>query len=149
MYIILFIITIFAVGGARRYYLFMLFVIFSSAISAPKHVSGPRGPFRTKNHKIPPKIFRTKIVHTSGTFFQNITFFQLHIYRKRHIIRITYSKYLFIIQNTPTEPKYFRTSPMFFEHIENVRTGKTFPTVSKKHQTIYFIICINSIIHIL
>ena len=49
-----------------------------------------------------------KIVKSS-----NIPLYYIHIYRKTHRIRIPYSKYQFIVQNTPTIPKYFRNIPCF------------------------------------
>ena len=55
-------------------------------------------------------------------FFKKIKFVQLHIYRKRHRIRISYSKYQFIIQNTPDTPEDFRT----FRFVENFLNSRKY-----------------------
>ena len=53
------------------------------------------------------KIFRTKIVHTSGICFDCLLREKSHI-QKIHRIRIRYSKYQFIIQNTPTMSNHIK-----------------------------------------
>ena len=74
----------------------------------PKRHWDHLGPTIPNNLK---KIVRTKIVHTSGTFLEKMfkdLFKTCSYINKIQRIRIPYSKYQFIIQNTPKILKYFR-----------------------------------------
>ena len=69
----------------------------------------------TNDHK---QILRTRIVHTSGTVFPNISKKRkttsskdVPIYRNIHRIRRPNYKWQFIIQNTPTTPTYISKDP--------------------------------------
>ena len=59
--------------------------------------------------KISPQIFCTKIVHTSGTFFKTNHFSTSHIQEKDTESEYHIQKNQFMIQNTPTTPKHFRS----------------------------------------
>ena len=92
------------------------------------------GPFRiNKSQNYSHNDFVRELFTLLG-YFPKIYFFQLHIYRKRHRIRISYSKYQFIIHNTPQTPKHFLNT--FFK-------SRELPNFSN----CYFIIGINYIIH--
>ena len=67
--------------------------------------------------KYPPTYFVRNVFTLLGHVSKKHSF-QLHIYRKSHIIRISYSKYQFIILTTPTMPKYFQTKTKLFEELK-------------------------------
>ena len=109
------------------------------------HFRGPfRGSFRIPNPHNIKQIVRTIIVRTSGICFENISKHvnflskDVPIYSQIHRIRIRYSKYQFIVQNTTSIPKYISKLPHFRNNIiEQTST----------HSVFYFVICITSIIH--
>ena len=74
--------------------------------------------------------------HFCNIFSKN-HIFQLHIKRKRHRIRISYSKYQFIVQNIPNMPKYIRQ----IRKQSNIQFFCLF--------LFYFVFCIISIMYIL
>ena len=100
-----------------------------------------------KNPKqISPQMFRTKIVHTSGIFFDfgGVVFFdflgsknifnpcshiEFNTQNPNPIFKITIS-----FTKTPNKPKYFRKKRTFSKQIKKLK--------------FYFVLCISSIIHI-
>ena len=76
---------------------FMLFLCYG--------IIHKRGPFRTKRPTHIPKTISYENCSHFWDIFLKIAFFNFHIYRKRHRIRIAYSKYHLIIQITSTTTK--------------------------------------------
>ena len=102
----------------------------------------------TKSQKSPRKYFVRKVFTLLGCVcfvfdkqeILKITLFQLHIYRKRHSIRISYSKYQFIIQNTPNTPKRVRNC--WFSKISKTSKFSKVYLILYKYIHIYIYICI-------
>ena len=80
--------------------------------------SDVRGPFRTANLQNIPN----NISYENCSHFWDI-FSQIHFFNFIYTIRISYSKYKSIIQNTPNTPKYFRT----FTQMSNKFESNTIP----------------------
>ena len=122
----------------------LLFQILANQLIYPSEwcFSDVRGPFRTKSRKnIPQNISYENCSHFYGILLNN-HIFQLLIYRKRHRIRISYSKYQFITQNTPTTPKYFRPFRHFGQFLKyNKRIKRLCYYISNFHNSyfIYFV----------
>ena len=81
--------------------------------------------------KYPQKYFVRKLLTLLGQLWiclnkcSKRSLYYIHIYREIHRIRISYSNYQFIIQNTPTTPKYFRTNQIVSNILETFVKTKT------------------------
>ena len=106
-------------------------------------VGGGGGPFRTPTIlKLSPKIFRTKIVHTSGTFFpQNEKhIFKLSSYIQKKTPNTINAFKITIIQNTPTIQTYILQKSNFFKHIrKNSNTSHFYFLYISNAHNLYFV----------
>ena len=114
--------------------------------------SDVRGPFGTKN----PKNILQNTSYENCSHFWNIFSKNLKtcrkllldyvpIYNQIHRIRIRYSKYQFIIENTPKIPKHFRTTPCFRIFSKN----KSKPSKTNLNLIVIYIIFLIHILYIL
>ena len=106
------------------------------------HIVPPKSPKISQNKFV--RELCTLLGHVSKHFFKKIhvyssffcfCFFQFHVYRKRHRIRVSYSKYQFVIQNTPNTPKCFRTIPTKCSKLLKIKKRNIYIYIYKFHNS--------------
>ena len=95
------------------YHSYCLALFQGAPTGLPQHIRSCREMPDAVVHKIqnyPPKYFVRELFTLLGHLFFQIHIFQLHTYKKKHRIRVSYSKYYFIIQNTPKHQNTFENN---------------------------------------